>query len=341
MTSRDSISFSEDSSKDQFIRYLIGSLSEGEEEEVVERMFGDQQEFELLQEVENWLVDEYARGRLLAEQRELFERNYLITEERRVALSVARQLEREKERHVAVRRASPRSVQTRWWLAAAAAAAVAVVGLSVYKTRSRVPAEPPDLDRLAALEASQITNHEIRRGGKSADEVLCFIYNRSGKSIVQDGSEVTLNAGSSKGIRPQTQFNVIYNDKASGLVLVESVKQSTSEGRYHGMEIDRTYAYVQDPVPGLRTEFDNETGANHVDRAIQVGEEVLRYLPEDYDAATVHRELVRLFLARRDTKGAEQHYNQLKRIKERTAAAPGGGRGYRPGQEKQPDRNQQ
>ena len=64
-------------------RYLLGALSEAEEEALEREYFADPEKFEQVWAAENELVDNYARGRLSGVDRERFERRYLSSPERR------------------------------------------------------------------------------------------------------------------------------------------------------------------------------------------------------------------------------------------------------------------
>jgi len=73
-------------------RYLLGDLSEAEATALEEKLLADDEQFERVQEVENSLVDDYVRGRLLSEDRERFERYYLASPVHRRRVAFARNL---------------------------------------------------------------------------------------------------------------------------------------------------------------------------------------------------------------------------------------------------------
>jgi hypothetical protein len=69
--------------REEAIRYLLGDVSETERDRIEERFFADEQFSLLLDDAENDLIDDYARGSLGFEEKRKFERNFLTTERRR------------------------------------------------------------------------------------------------------------------------------------------------------------------------------------------------------------------------------------------------------------------
>ena len=63
-------------------RYLLGVATEAEEEEIGVRIIEDSSFAEVLVRAENDLVEDYLEGSLSESERELFERQYLVSEER-------------------------------------------------------------------------------------------------------------------------------------------------------------------------------------------------------------------------------------------------------------------
>ncbi|HEY7546904.1 MAG TPA: hypothetical protein VID27_18575 [Blastocatellia bacterium] len=74
-----------------FVRYLLGQLSEEEQQQVERRYFGDDDFYEQLEAVEDDLVDAYVRGRLSPPERQQFEQHFLPFEDRREKVEFARQ----------------------------------------------------------------------------------------------------------------------------------------------------------------------------------------------------------------------------------------------------------
>jgi len=64
-------------------RYLLGELTEVEQEALEQRYFNDRLLFEQMVQAENALVDRYARGLLSPEVRDRFESYYLAHPKRR------------------------------------------------------------------------------------------------------------------------------------------------------------------------------------------------------------------------------------------------------------------
>lgn len=64
-------------------RYLLGELTQGEQEALEQQYFNDRRLFEQMVQAENALVDRYARGLLSPQVRDRFERYYLAHPKRR------------------------------------------------------------------------------------------------------------------------------------------------------------------------------------------------------------------------------------------------------------------
>lgn len=77
------------------LRYLLGELSEAEQEQFEEEYFADPQLFQQLQEARNDLMDSYVRDELPAAQRARFEQYFLASPRRRERVELARALAQE------------------------------------------------------------------------------------------------------------------------------------------------------------------------------------------------------------------------------------------------------
>jgi anti-sigma-K factor RskA len=146
----------------QIIEYLLGRLSESERERFERQYLMNEDLFNLLQEVEEELIDDYATGALTAEQRLSFEKYFLRSAGRREKLAfataltehaLARQgrtlLAADKPARAATSRALPGSASSRhvrfrhspvpgWrqWVAIAAAAVLAIaIGILWLRNR--------------------------------------------------------------------------------------------------------------------------------------------------------------------------------------------------------------
>ncbi|MBO0721151.1 MAG: hypothetical protein J2P41_10030 [Blastocatellia bacterium] len=73
-------------------RYLLGDLPEAQAAALELSIFTDDETFEQMSEIENGLVDGYVRDRLAPEDREKFERHYLLSPVHERRVKVARQL---------------------------------------------------------------------------------------------------------------------------------------------------------------------------------------------------------------------------------------------------------
>src|SRR5262249_41334804 len=74
------------------IRYLLDELSESDQESFEEAYLHDDGLFEQLRSLEEELIEDYVKGDLSRRERRLFERRYLVSEQRRARVEAARQL---------------------------------------------------------------------------------------------------------------------------------------------------------------------------------------------------------------------------------------------------------
>lgn len=72
--------------------YLLGALSEDEQDKLEAEYFADNEKFEQVWALENELVDDYVRGRLPNDERALFERNFLASPKHQARVTIARSL---------------------------------------------------------------------------------------------------------------------------------------------------------------------------------------------------------------------------------------------------------
>ncbi len=78
-----------DERREVMIRYLLGALTEEEQNSVEQAYFADREQFEQIRAAENELVDDYVRNRMPPRERELFERNYLKSPKHRERVAFA------------------------------------------------------------------------------------------------------------------------------------------------------------------------------------------------------------------------------------------------------------
>jgi tetratricopeptide (TPR) repeat protein len=93
--------------EDTLYRYLLGELDPNEELKVEERLIADENYLEQLGVVEDELIDIYTRGDLGEQEREKFERHFLVTPERSSKLYLAQALFRHVNEQAVVPAASP------------------------------------------------------------------------------------------------------------------------------------------------------------------------------------------------------------------------------------------
>src|SRR5215470_3409655 len=76
------------------VKYLLGDLSQEEQAQIEDRAFADPDYLVVLQAVEVDLIDAYVNGELSAAERRRFERQFLVSPERRKKVAFARDLAR-------------------------------------------------------------------------------------------------------------------------------------------------------------------------------------------------------------------------------------------------------
>ena len=74
------------------VRYLLGQLSEEEQQQIEHRAFDDNEFYRQVLEVEDDLRCAYAQGTLPLAQKELFEKRFLIFADERKRLTIARDM---------------------------------------------------------------------------------------------------------------------------------------------------------------------------------------------------------------------------------------------------------
>jgi hypothetical protein len=85
----------EQENKEKAIQYIFGELGEAERDALEERIFSDEDYSLFLEEVENDLVDEYARGEMDSALQARFTKQYLISESRLEKVRLASILQKE------------------------------------------------------------------------------------------------------------------------------------------------------------------------------------------------------------------------------------------------------
>src|SRR5436309_16124107 len=91
--------------------YLLGELSDAEQEEMEVRYFTDDALFEQLLAIEDDLIDRYARGQITASERQRFERHFMKSPARRKLVRFADVL----LRHIGSLAAVVRRQRIMWW----------------------------------------------------------------------------------------------------------------------------------------------------------------------------------------------------------------------------------
>jgi methionine-rich copper-binding protein CopC len=127
--------------QDTFRDYLLGGLGGDDLEEFEKQLLTDDGVFEELLVAEDELIDQYVGGNLSSDEREVFEKHFLITAERQDELDFARTL-----RRFVLQKTTQRSV---WWefqrnqawmpRAAAAVVVMSFVAVLAYLIITRAP----------------------------------------------------------------------------------------------------------------------------------------------------------------------------------------------------------
>lgn len=126
--------------------YLLGRLSDEEQEKIEERLMVDDELFEELEISKDELIEEYSAGELSQAEHEWFERNYLASPEGRQRYTFSRALgclDQRQQRHIAP---APQPVSffaqlraffnwRRWALAAASAAMLLTIATTTFFLR--------------------------------------------------------------------------------------------------------------------------------------------------------------------------------------------------------------
>lgn len=99
------------------VRYLLGTLSDAERDELETRYFSEAALLELLLATENELIEDYTDGRLSADERRNFEQYYLRTPEKRSRVNLVNQLRKSAFELAAESRRGDERKQSRasWW----------------------------------------------------------------------------------------------------------------------------------------------------------------------------------------------------------------------------------
>jgi hypothetical protein len=127
-------------------RYLLGDLDQGQHEQVEEQLFCDDDFNNRLSTVQDELINEYAANMLPEREQKLFEKNFVLDDERRKKLQFAQALELYLEERTTSQPASLAPYRPRQWLkdkltfprrrwAWAALAVVSVIVLAVFAPR--------------------------------------------------------------------------------------------------------------------------------------------------------------------------------------------------------------
>lgn len=121
-------------------RYLLGKLTDDEEEKLVERLLGEDDFFQELELTKDELAQEYVSGQLTAKERKWFQENFLASPEGKQSHEFAKTFDHYVRNHRAQRQKSPSLIERVWeflnsqpqLLRAASVAAVLVIAVLIY-----------------------------------------------------------------------------------------------------------------------------------------------------------------------------------------------------------------
>lgn len=150
------------------VRYLLGELSEAEEDELAQRYFQDAALFDQLQQAETELVDAYTRRELGPHEREALECRLLKTPRGRAAAALSRSLHHLAADQAGQRRTAAGSPAGRSWSSAVAgraagvrwllpAAAVLLCATALVLWRTGFDAVPQNPAKAGSAESGAVT----------------------------------------------------------------------------------------------------------------------------------------------------------------------------------------
>ncbi len=157
-----------DKQEDQFYRYLLGVVAEAEQLGLEKEFLSGGDAFERVWEIENELVDRYVRGRLTADEKRLFEQNYLLSPVHRERVAVARNLIEAADSGAERKETQPSEPWTPWrppfmasfsrnpwrWAAIATILLLAVASVGLLSERARLH------QQISQLEGERASEHE-------------------------------------------------------------------------------------------------------------------------------------------------------------------------------------
>jgi hypothetical protein len=249
------------------VRFLLGQLSPGECDAIEERFLREPRYFEEFLAFEEALIDDYVRGALSDDQRQRFERHWLISQERRERVEMATGLRNIFRREIRGKRLAggiprvlaQRGRPVRLRLAFAATAVVATLGaLWLVRETARSRSELAQLqEQRAGLQQEQ---EELRRqlAGERArsSELEAQLRTETGQSA-NDGAPAvpgpivafSLSAPLTRSEGSQDRLQI---PSAAGAVRLEVVVPTVNHTRYRGVvrTPEGSEFWIQDMLPG-------------------------------------------------------------------------------------------
>jgi hypothetical protein len=149
--------------------YLLGDLPEADRQEIEDSYFAADEQFDRLAAIEADLVDAYVDGTLTTQERVLFERNYLTSDQRVRHVGFARQLARAARHRASFRERLNANIETfcasvlkpRWAIAIATVGAALIVASTVWTRSTPDPSDVDDLIGARSADGGALTGFEL------------------------------------------------------------------------------------------------------------------------------------------------------------------------------------
>jgi hypothetical protein len=171
--------------RQHLVDYLLGNLPDEEAERLDERTFSDDEFVWRLRELENDLIDQYARGELSGPALERFRSSYLSSPDRHARVAFAETLhtlERRADTHAVRNAAAPgenmrsSALSLPWGLAAAAVLLLAVASyLLVQNRRLRTEADQARAEQASLSQRAQDLQGQLQSERSTADRMQAEI----------------------------------------------------------------------------------------------------------------------------------------------------------------------
>jgi hypothetical protein len=153
-------------------RYLLGTATDAEDEEIGVRIIEDASFAEALVQAENDLIEDYLEGSLSAAEQELFEKQYLVSDERRERMQEIALLKKYATRSAEMAAIVDPPVETRpWWrslrILVPAFGLVALLAIAGFLLLDR--------DSVGGIDYAQLNRQDLRDAAVIGDSQIVQI----------------------------------------------------------------------------------------------------------------------------------------------------------------------